>query len=59
MRILSMTYVTVHGKTASGNDCGNPRFKNFNWCNQLLLLLGQLSFVELDSTVYWLYYNVA
>ena len=24
-----------------------------------MLVLGQLSFVELDSTVYWLYYSVA
>ena len=44
---------------APGNDCENPRFKIFNWYNQLLLVLGRLSLVELDTIVYWLSYSVA
>ena len=43
--IAANVYVTVHGKTAPGND---PHFKNFN---QLLLVLGRLYFVELDSSI--------
>ena len=58
--MLKSIYVTFHGKTgAPGNDCGNPCFKIFNWYNQLLLVLGRLSLVELDTIVYWLSYSVA
>ena len=31
-----------------------PVLKFFNWYNQLLLMLGQLSLLELDTIVYWL-----
>ena len=51
--------MTFHGKTAPGNNCGNPRFKFFNWCNQLLLVLRRLSVVDLDTIVYWLSYSVS
>ena len=36
-----------------------PVFKIFNWYNQLLLVLGRLSLVELDTIVYWFSYSVA
>ena len=29
------------------------------WCNQLLLVFGRLSLVELDTTVYWFSCSVA
>ena len=36
-----------------------PILNFFNWYNQLLLVLGRLSLVELDTIVYWLSYSVA